>query len=321
MNGKFWTFTLNNPTPADAPLTWDVKYLSYQKERGEEGTVHYQGYIELHKNKRLSGVRNQFSKTAHWETRKGTQEQAIAYTQKEDTRIDGPWVKGVPRVKNANGTQGTRTDLEEACVTAAEEGLSAVMTKHPVAYVKYHAGMEKVARKARRDKIYAENKVRMEAATLRTWQTALLDKVNEEPDDRKISWYWEDTGNVGKTWMAKYLMAIKGATILSQGKYADLTYMLKDHVGSVVVFNLTRQVEDDKINHLYSLCEAIKDDVVISTKYECQHVPLGKQHVIVFANKEPDYEKWSSDRYDVHQIKDGRTDSAGAARAPLATAR
>ena len=190
------------------------------------------------------------------------------------------------------------------------------MTKHPAAYVKYHAGMEKVARQARRDKIYAQNKERMEAAELRPWQRILLDKVNKEPDDRKISWYWEDTGNVGKTWMAKYLMAIKDATILSQGKYADLTYMLKDHVGSVVVFNLTRQVEDDKINHLYSLCEAIKDNVVISTKYECQRVPLGKQHVIVFANAEPDYEKWSQDRYDVHKIEDGRTDSAGAACPP-----
>ena len=274
MNGKYWMFTLNNPTTADAPLNWDVKYLSYQKERGEDGTEHYQGYIELHKKQRLSGVRKQFSKTSHWETRKGTQEQAIAYTQKEDTRIDGPWVKGEPHVRNANGTQGTRTDLEEACAIAAEEGLRAVMRKHPAAYVKYHAGMEKVARQARLDRLQAQDKKDMEAATLRPWQAALLDKVNEEPDDRKISWYWEDTGNVGKTWMAKYLKAIGDATILSQGKYADLTYMLKDHVGSVVVFNLTRQVEDDKINHLYSLCEAIKDNVVISTKYECQPVPL-----------------------------------------------
>jgi hypothetical protein len=142
----------------------------------------------------------------------------------------------------------------------------------------------------------------METATLRPWQTRLDEKTNETPDPRKIMWYWETTGNVGKTWMAKYLMATKGAAILQTGKYADLTYMLKDHTGSAVVFNLTRTVEEDKINHLYGLCEAIKDDIVISTKYECHMVPLGRQHVIVFANQPPDYDKWSEDRYDVHEI-------------------
>ena len=145
MQGKYWCFTINNPTTADAPLTWDVKYLSYQKERGEDGTEHYQGYIELHKKQRLSGVRNQFSKTAHWELRKGTQEQAIEYTQKLDTRIDGPWVKGEPHVKNANGTQGKRTDLEAACATAAAQGIHAAVEQHPSAYAKYHAGIEKIA--------------------------------------------------------------------------------------------------------------------------------------------------------------------------------
>jgi len=56
---------------------------------------------------RLSAVRK-LSSRAHWETRQGSQAQAIAYCSKEDTRVDGPWEFG--EVK----TQGTRSDLVEA---------------------------------------------------------------------------------------------------------------------------------------------------------------------------------------------------------------
>jgi len=53
-----------------------------------------------------------------------------------------------------------------------------------------------------------------------------------------------------------------------------------------------------------TICENIKDDILINSKYEAKPIHLGPQHVIVFSNSEPDYSKCPEDRYDVHEIKE-----------------
>ena len=295
---KFWMFTINNYTDDDKPLEWPCSYVIYQKEKGASGTPHLQGYVEFLTNKRLSAVRKICS-TAHWETRKGTQQQAIDYcTKKDDTYVDGPWDEG-DRKENK---QGQRTDLELACAAAAQGGVQAVMNQHPTAYVKYHAGLEKVASAAHLERVKQARKEQFTGMELRPWQASLNQKLLGPPDDRTVHWYWEDTGNVGKTWMAKYLKATQGATVLDCSKKADLAYLLRGHQGKIVVFNIVRSMDEQYMGHVYGTIESIKDDMVVSTKYEPVEVPLGPQHVVVFANVEPDYTKWSEDRYSVKKI-------------------
>jgi len=102
-----WLFTINNPTIEDKPLDWEgAKYLIFQKERGEEGTLHYQGYVCWEQPKGLAAVKK-VNPRAHWEIRRGTHEGAKAYCSKEDTRVEGPWEKG------EEPTQGRRNDLQE----------------------------------------------------------------------------------------------------------------------------------------------------------------------------------------------------------------
>jgi len=91
-------FTVNNPSKSDNPLQWPgVRFLVFQKEQGEKGTPHLQGYVQFEKPKRLSALKKVHS-TAHWEARMGTHEQAVEYCTKKDTRIGSPLRKGVPRV-------------------------------------------------------------------------------------------------------------------------------------------------------------------------------------------------------------------------------
>ena len=91
-----WVFTINNPTWEDDPLKWSgVKYIVFQKERGEEtGTEHFQGYVQFRSNKRFAACRA-LCPRAVWNVRQGTHTQARDYCMKEDTRIDGPWEHGV----------------------------------------------------------------------------------------------------------------------------------------------------------------------------------------------------------------------------------
>ena len=98
-------FTINNPTVEEKPLEWPkVKYIIYQKEKGEEGTEHYQGYVIFDGAMRLSALKK-INARAHWEKRKGTHVQAKAYCSKEETRVEGPWERG------EEPQQGKRSDI------------------------------------------------------------------------------------------------------------------------------------------------------------------------------------------------------------------
>lgn len=108
---RAWCFTVNNP---QGPLNFDtspaslVRYAIYQEERGESGTPHYQGYIELNKPQRGSALKKLPGlETAHLEARQGRREQARDYCRKEDSRIAGPWEFGT-----WGDGQGDRTDLK-----------------------------------------------------------------------------------------------------------------------------------------------------------------------------------------------------------------
>jgi len=96
-----WVWTLNNYTPAELVnlktlcLTNKAKYIIWGEEVGEQGTAHLQGYIELTKRCRLSGLKKILPSRAHCEPRRGSQAQAIKYCQK-----DGKWVEfGTPTIQ------------------------------------------------------------------------------------------------------------------------------------------------------------------------------------------------------------------------------
>lgn len=115
--GRFWCGTWNNPPEADnlGPSGWPAKCqllrsVSWQLERSESGTLHYQIYAEFRSNIRFNKLRRTFGSEIHWEKRGGTRDQALAYVRKEETRVAGPFHAGedYPKTK-----QGQRTDLEE----------------------------------------------------------------------------------------------------------------------------------------------------------------------------------------------------------------
>lgn len=92
MTGRYrcYCFTLNNYTVVEivdidnAVESRDCSYLCYGVEVGDSGTPHLQGYLELDKATVLSTVKKiPGLYRAHFEPRKGTQEQAIEYCKKD----------------------------------------------------------------------------------------------------------------------------------------------------------------------------------------------------------------------------------------------
>ena len=77
------------------------------------GKLHLQAYLEASISVAKGGVRiraiQDWIKGAHVESRRGSQEEAIKYHSKLETRVHGPWVYGTPK------RPGNRKDLETIC--------------------------------------------------------------------------------------------------------------------------------------------------------------------------------------------------------------
>lgn len=97
-----------------------VNYCVYQLEVAPEtGRLHFQGYMELTTMKSMTQIKDQCPglEDAWFAKRRGNQRQAIAYSTKDDSRVDGPWHHGTPK------NQGARADLE-AVKTDLDKGHS-----------------------------------------------------------------------------------------------------------------------------------------------------------------------------------------------------
>lgn len=98
---KRWCFTINNPTDADKfwcvdgdedhpnDVMVNVEYLILQEERGENGTLHWQGFLILKKKEKLTWLKRRLNARAHWEVARGTNQQAAEYCRKDDTYTGG----------------------------------------------------------------------------------------------------------------------------------------------------------------------------------------------------------------------------------------
>lgn len=115
--GKFWCWTLNNPTTEEIEalkliqlIAPEIQYLIFQLEQGQQQTPHLQGYLELTSRKTRNQVKSLLSNDRlHLERRRGTAQEAATYCKKEDGRLEGPWEFGDS--PSDVSTRGQRSDL------------------------------------------------------------------------------------------------------------------------------------------------------------------------------------------------------------------
>jgi len=294
--GVKFCFTLNNYVKEDTEVLKSIEWIKYGivgKEIGESGTPHLQGYIQVPKGKRTtaSGMAKRLKKEGlssqpHVEIQKGTNDQAREYCLKDDKEAEewGEYAKGA----------GARTDIAAFLKSAASGMRDAdLAVEHPVEFAKYN----KAAEKARKDtKLKEAEEVMVKAykdAELRDWQKELIDRV-EGQTDRQVTWVIDPKGGKGKSWLANWLYANKGAFIVDCGKQADIAHAYDCQ--EWVVFDITRSRED---NVNYQVIECFKNGRIFSPKYDSCMKIFKPAKVIVFANWGPELEALSADRWDI----------------------
>lgn len=136
---KNWCFTINNYNDESIVRLRSAfeesraLYLVYGKERGERGTPHLQGYVQLGSKQRLSFLRRTYSDQAHWEVSRGTPEEAANYCKK-----DGDFEE----LGTLVGGSGRRTDLAQVAALVKEgASIRRIAEEHPEAMLRYGNGI------------------------------------------------------------------------------------------------------------------------------------------------------------------------------------
>lgn len=291
---KVWMFTLNNPEDVFAPMEFiqEDEFIVWQLEQGASGTPHLQGYVEFKNKKRLASVKKLCAR-AHWEQRRGTQDQAVEYVTKDDTRVDGPWSYGTQQ------QPGQRTDLELLRdMMKNGDSLETIKDANFGLYCRTKYALDTEYQQIRAERMRDSVLQVYDDVEWKKWQWEIVDLVKTVPDKRTVHWYYEGFGNVGKSFLTTYLQA-KGAYVVTGGKVCDIAYAYDYQ--DVVIFDISR-TKADTMDHLYEVMEMLKNGNMFSTKYQSVTKVFSPPHVIVFANFHPDMSKLSQDRWHIVTI-------------------
>jgi len=163
-------------------------------------------------------------------------------------------------------------------------------------------------------KITVKRKIKdpLEGKELYGYQEKVLNILKKEPDERKVYWFWEENGGVGKSALVKHIyLKNTDRMIIATGKGNDVRNQINYHINGneklklepkeldIAILDISRTVEDYVS---YEVIEQIKNGLLYSGKYEGGMCAFNSPHVIIFANFEPKYDALSSDRWRVYNI-------------------
>ncbi len=142
----------------------------------------------------------------------------------------------------------------------------------------------------------------MDGKQWKDWQLKIMETIKAKPDARTIHWYWEETGAVGKTSLAKHICMKYDTAIYVSGKSENVKYAIAamKKKPKVVIWDIPR-VSKDYIS--FEAIESVKNGIFFTGKYESGMVMFNSPHIICFANFEPDKSNMSVDRWDIVKIE------------------
>lgn len=304
-------WTINNPTDEDFGYVRNAvnngfcKYVVFCHEnKDREGhTYHLQGFsssskgpYSMKKWHEILGPRFALDKDFKGV---GHEPACIAYCK---GMKDGKPKEGSGEVEEFGELkQGSRTDIHSA-VEGIKQGKRVfdVICENPGAIQAYKA-LECMEREVKRQKCMESVRSEFDSVNWQPWQQAILDVVLKEPPcPRKVYWLYEEDGNVGKSYLTRYLASKHNAYCPDVTKIQDIYYAY--NYEPIVIFDIPR-AKYEQMDAIYPVLEQFKNGRFFSGKYQSQVMMFKVPHVIVFANFPPDRSKLSQDRWLVIPVR------------------
>ena len=164
--------------------------------------------------------------------------------------------------------------------------------------------------KAHKEAVYLyrtqKNRLDINEVELRPWQKAAFEIFSQPPNDRTVTWIYDECGNEGKSWFQNYVEAYFGYHRVFRCdlriKHKDICHILKKRSMSTVdiyLFNDSRSIKSEEVN-MYRVLEDIKDGSATTSKYDNQVLKFKTPNIVmVFSNSWPDTANLSPDRWQI----------------------
>ncbi len=139
---------------------------------------------------------------------------------------------------------------------------------------------------------------------LRAFQKTIVDLIHEEPDDRSISWFYDIHGGIGKSALCKHLVLEHDAIVVA-GSAQHAQYAIAQRIKTkksveIVILDYPRSTDAKYVS--YIAMEGIKNGLFFCTKYESDMCVFNSPHVLVFANRSPQMDKLTKNRWKIFEI-------------------
>jgi len=143
------------------------------------------------------------------------------------------------------------------------------------------------------------------------FQEEILKIAQSEGHDRLIHWFWSKDGDLGKSFVAKYLACTMKGVILCGGKETDIhnqvCHMMdteedggENTIPKLALLNIAKA---NKKKVCYTLFEDLKDGFLYSGKYKGGQCIFPAIPVIVTANFPADVDSMTNNRFFVKEIE------------------
>jgi len=308
--------TLNNFTAAElahlrtVTIAADskIKYIVWIQEVGEGGTPHLQLYAQAFEKLSVKAWHRFLGDRISNIVPTDNPAAAISYCKglKDGQPKPGSDLTTIEEYGRAP-SQGERSDLIEAANEVRKRPLKDIMLTGSVneptiakhySYFKdldMHSSSHRAFLSAKEEhNAYLVTRVRL------PWEFKLKEVIENVVDTRSIHWFYDPTGETGKTVNAKDLYFNHSAAYFTGGKAGDIAHAY--NYEPIVVFNLVASADEETMKYLYKVLEEFKDGVFSSGKYMSTTKAFKIPQVIVFSNIYPDQFRMKQNRLIVHDI-------------------
>lgn len=138
---------------------------------------------------------------------------------------------------------------------------------------------------------------------LNDWQCQ-LQEIWKHQNERQCDVLYNESGNIGKTYFAKYMQATHQAQYVPpMGDAQDLMAFALEKPAKAYIFDMPRCESVKQKKGMWSAVEQIKNGYLYDKRYKFRDAWIEPPRVLVMCNELPDMESLSADRWRIYTVE------------------